>query len=125
MAISRRREMPKKPILFFEFFYVWGIDFMGPFLVSHGYFYILLVVNYISRWEEVIATKINNAKVVVDFLISNIFYWFSAAKVLINDQGSLNAGSTSAQREHLSPRREAPGQTSRPGQADISDGNLA
>ncbi|RDX84166.1 putative mitochondrial protein, partial [Mucuna pruriens] len=46
MAISRRHKMPHQPILFYEVFDVWGIDFMGPF--SNGYSYILLVVDYVS-----------------------------------------------------------------------------
>ncbi|RDY06734.1 putative mitochondrial protein, partial [Mucuna pruriens] len=62
MAISRRNEMPQQPILSYEIFYVWGIDFMGLFLISNGYSYILLVVDY------AIATRTNDAKVVVDFL---------------------------------------------------------
>ncbi|RDX94937.1 gag-pol, partial [Mucuna pruriens] len=88
MAISIRHEMSQQPILFCEIFYVWGIDFMGPFLVSNGYSYILLVVDYVSRWVEAIATKTNDAKVVVDFLKSNIFCQFSMSKALISDQGS-------------------------------------
>ncbi|RDX82436.1 Retrovirus-related Pol polyprotein, partial [Mucuna pruriens] len=36
MAMNRRHEMPQQPILFCEVFDVWGIDFMGPFLVSNG-----------------------------------------------------------------------------------------
>ncbi|RDY07809.1 hypothetical protein CR513_08033, partial [Mucuna pruriens] len=43
-------------------FDVWGIDFMGPFPVSNGYSYILLVVDYVLRWVEAIATKTNDAK---------------------------------------------------------------
>ncbi|RDX67012.1 gag-pol, partial [Mucuna pruriens] len=65
-----------------------GIDFMGPFLVSNGYSYILLAVDYVSRWVEAIATKTNDAKVVVDFLKSNIFCRFGVPKALISDQGS-------------------------------------
>ncbi|RDY06133.1 pol, partial [Mucuna pruriens] len=71
---------PQQPILFCEVFDVWGIDFMGPFLVSNGYSYILLVVDYVSRWVEAIVTKTNDAKVVVDFLK------FGLPKVLISDQ---------------------------------------
>ncbi|RDX75403.1 gag-pol, partial [Mucuna pruriens] len=72
MAISRRHKMPQQPILFCEAFDVWGIDFMGPF----------------PRWVEAIATKTNDAKVVVDFLKSNIFCQFGVPKALISDQGS-------------------------------------
>ncbi|RDX87586.1 Tf2-6, partial [Mucuna pruriens] len=88
IAISRRHEMPQQPILFCEVFDIWGIDFMGPFPVSNGYSYILLIVDYVSRWVEVVATKTNDAKVVVDFLKSNIFSMFCVHKVLINDQRS-------------------------------------
>ncbi|RDX80262.1 gag-pol, partial [Mucuna pruriens] len=88
MAITKRHEMPQQPILFCEVFYVWGIDFMGPFPVSNGYSYILLVVDYVSRWVEAIATKTNDSKVVVDFLKSNIFCRFGVPKALISDQGS-------------------------------------
>ncbi|RDY05483.1 Gag-Pol polyprotein, partial [Mucuna pruriens] len=68
--------------------YCYGIDIMGSFLVSNGHSYILLAVDYVSRWVEAIATKTNDAKVVVDFLKSNIFYWFGVPKALISDQGS-------------------------------------
>ncbi|RDX79278.1 Gag-Pol polyprotein, partial [Mucuna pruriens] len=88
VAISRRHEMPQQPILFCEVFDGWGINFMGPFRVSNGYSYILLAVDYVSRWVEAIATKTNDAKVVVDFLKSNIFCRFGVPKTLISDQGS-------------------------------------
>ncbi|RDX82281.1 Pol polyprotein, partial [Mucuna pruriens] len=61
---------------------------MRPFLVSNGYSYILLAVDYVSRWVEAIATRTNDARVVVDFLKSNIFYRFGVPKALISDQGS-------------------------------------
>ncbi|RDY02042.1 Retrovirus-related Pol polyprotein, partial [Mucuna pruriens] len=73
MALNQRHEMPQQPILFCEVFDVWGIDFMGPFPISNGYSYILLAVDYVSRWVEAIPTRTNDAKVVVDFLKSNIF----------------------------------------------------
>ncbi|RDY03304.1 hypothetical protein CR513_13135, partial [Mucuna pruriens] len=37
---------PNNQSCFVKFFYAWGIDFMGPFPVSNGYSYILLVVDY-------------------------------------------------------------------------------
>ncbi|RDX72095.1 Pro-Pol polyprotein, partial [Mucuna pruriens] len=88
MAMNQRHEMPQQPILFCEVFDVWGIDFMGPFPVSNGYSYILLAVDYVSRWVEAIATKTNDAKVVVGFFKSNIFCRFGVPKALISDQGS-------------------------------------
>ncbi|RDY03887.1 Gag-Pol polyprotein, partial [Mucuna pruriens] len=79
VAISRRHEMPQQPILFCEIFNVWGINFMGPFQVSNG----LRV-----KMVEAIATKTNDAKVVVNFLNSNIFCRFGVPKALISDQGN-------------------------------------
>ncbi|RDX74956.1 gag-pol, partial [Mucuna pruriens] len=55
---------------------------MGPFPIFNGYSYILLVVDYVSKWVEVVATRTNDAKVVVDFLK------FGVPKALISDQGS-------------------------------------
>ncbi|RDY11412.1 hypothetical protein CR513_03926, partial [Mucuna pruriens] len=62
MAMSHQHEIPQQPILFCEIFHVWGIDFMGSFVVSNGYSYILLTVDYMSRWVEAMATKTNDAK---------------------------------------------------------------
>ncbi|RDX84709.1 gag-pol, partial [Mucuna pruriens] len=65
-----------------------GIDFIGPFPVSYGYAYILLTIDYVSKWVEVKAIKTNDAKVVMDFVRSNIFYRFRVPKALISDQES-------------------------------------
>ena len=35
-GISRKQELPLNPSLMIELFDVWGIDFMGPFMSSHG-----------------------------------------------------------------------------------------
>jgi hypothetical protein len=48
--------MPLTNILVSEIFYVWGIDFMGPFPSSFGNLYILLAVDYMSKWIEAKAT---------------------------------------------------------------------
>jgi len=70
--------MPQQPMLFCEVFDVWGIDFIGPFPVSFGFFYILLVVDYVSKWVEAKPTRTNDAKVVVDFVRSNLFCRFES-----------------------------------------------
>ena len=57
--ITRRNMMPMNPILVIEIFDVWGIDFMGPFPNSFGNLYILLAVDYVSKWVEAIPTKSN------------------------------------------------------------------
>ncbi|CAN6700797.1 unnamed protein product [Malus baccata var. baccata] len=85
--ISAKDQMPQNPILSVEIFDVWGIDFMGPFPSSHGFLYILLAVDYVSKWVEAEATRTNDSKVVADFVKSNIFDRFGMPRVLISDGG--------------------------------------
>ena len=47
--LSKRNEMSLQGILVVHIFYVWGIDFMGPFPSSFGNMYILLAVDYASK----------------------------------------------------------------------------
>ena len=61
---------------------------MGLFPSSSGFMYILLVVDYVSKWVEAKATKTNDAKVVVDFVRSNIFCRFGIPWAIISDQGT-------------------------------------
>nr|GEV77249.1 reverse transcriptase domain-containing protein [Tanacetum cinerariifolium] len=68
--ISQRDEMPQNAIQVCEIFDVWGIDFMGPFLNSKGNKYILVAVDYISKWVEAKGLPINDARIVVKFLKS-------------------------------------------------------
>ncbi|GJR98888.1 reverse transcriptase domain-containing protein [Tanacetum coccineum] len=57
-------EMPQNAIQVCEIFDVWGIDFMGPFPSSHGNKYILVAVDYLSKWVEAKALPTNDARVV-------------------------------------------------------------
>ncbi|GJX36147.1 reverse transcriptase domain-containing protein [Tanacetum coccineum] len=50
--ISQRDEMPQNTIQVCEIFDIWGIDFMGPFPSSKGNKYILVAVDYLSKWVE-------------------------------------------------------------------------
>lgn len=51
-----------------ESFDIRRIDFMGPFLPSFGQLYILLAVDYVSKWVKAIATLTNDVNVVLEFL---------------------------------------------------------
>ena len=86
--ISRKDEPPMNPILEVELFDLWGIDFMGPFPASYNNLYILLAVDYVSKWVEAIPTRTNDAKVVAQFLRSNIFSRFGIPRALITDNGT-------------------------------------
>ncbi|KAM1376183.1 hypothetical protein ACFX2F_037951 [Malus domestica] len=86
--IGVRDQMPQVSILNVEIFDVWGIDFMGPFPSSYGFIYILLAVDYVSKWVEAKATRTNDSKVVADFIRTNIFARFGMPRVIISDGGS-------------------------------------
>nr|GEY10928.1 reverse transcriptase domain-containing protein [Tanacetum cinerariifolium] len=62
--ISQRDEMPQNSIQVCEIFDVWGINFMGPFPSSRGNKYILIAVDYLSKWVEAKALLTNDARVV-------------------------------------------------------------
>ena len=85
--MSKRDMMPLLPILIVEIFDVWGIDFMGPFPPSFGNLYILVAVDYVSKWVEAVATKTNDHRVVLKFIKHNIFSRFGVPRAMISDGG--------------------------------------
>ncbi|KAM1050575.1 hypothetical protein ACFX2A_033008 [Malus domestica] len=80
--------MPQTRIFNVEIFDVWGMDFMGPFPASYGFTYILLAVDYVSKWVEAKATHTNDSRMVANFIRANIFSRFGMPRVFISDRGS-------------------------------------
>ncbi|GKB46183.1 reverse transcriptase domain-containing protein [Tanacetum coccineum] len=60
---------------------------MGPYLKSHKFEYILVAIDYVSKWAEAEALPTNDARVVVNFL-KKLFSRFGILKALINDRGT-------------------------------------
>nr|GFC63238.1 reverse transcriptase domain-containing protein [Tanacetum cinerariifolium] len=85
--ISQRDEMPQNSIQVCEIFDVWGIDFIGSFPSSRGNKYILVVVDYLSKWIEAKALPTNDARVVCKFLKS-LFARFRTPRAIISDRGT-------------------------------------
>ncbi|GJX34375.1 reverse transcriptase domain-containing protein [Tanacetum coccineum] len=85
--ISQRDEMPQNSIQVCEIFDMWGIDFMGPFPSSRGNKYILVAVDYLSKWVEAKALPTNDARVVCKFLKS-LFARFWCPRAIISDRGT-------------------------------------
>ncbi|KAH9779256.1 hypothetical protein KPL71_007658 [Citrus sinensis] len=86
--ITKRHEMPFTNILEVEVFDVWGIDFMGHFPPSLGNLYIIVAMDYVSKWVEAAALPTNDAKTVVTFLQKNIFSKFGTPRAIISDEGT-------------------------------------
>ena len=61
---------------------------MGPFPSSGIYKYILVAVDYVSKWIEAIATLTNDSRVVAKFMNNTIFPRFGVPRLLISDGGS-------------------------------------
>nr|GEX50233.1 reverse transcriptase domain-containing protein [Tanacetum cinerariifolium] len=85
--ISKCDEMPLNNIQVCEIFDIWGIDFMGPFPKSYKFEYILVAVDYVSKWAEAQALPTNDARVVITFL-KRLFCRFEMPKALISDRGT-------------------------------------
>nr|GEU91672.1 reverse transcriptase domain-containing protein [Tanacetum cinerariifolium] len=85
--ISQMKGLPQNVIQVCEIFDVWGIDFMGPFPSSRGNGYILVAVDYLSKWVEAKALPTNDARVVVKFL-NSLFTRFGTPRAIISDRGT-------------------------------------
>ncbi|GAU43651.1 hypothetical protein TSUD_24200 [Trifolium subterraneum] len=86
-TMTKRDEMHLQGMLEVEPFDCSGVDFMGPFPSSKPNLYILVCVDYVTKWVEAIAIPKNDAHTVVKFLKKNIFSRFGVPRVLISDGG--------------------------------------
>jgi hypothetical protein len=75
--------MPLHYNLQIEIFEVWGIDFMGPFLKSHDCEYILVAVDYVSKWVEAMACRATDAKHARKMFHEIIFPHFGTPRMVI------------------------------------------
>ncbi|GJS65556.1 putative nucleotidyltransferase, ribonuclease H [Tanacetum coccineum] len=85
--ISKRDEMSLNNIQVCEIFDIWGINFIGPFPKSYKFEYILVAVDYVSKWAEAQALPTNDARVIITFL-KKLFCHFRMPKALISDRGT-------------------------------------
>jgi transposase InsO family protein len=80
--------MPLNHILVIEIFDCWGIDFIGPFPPSFGFVYILVAVDYVSKWIKAILSRNNDHKTMIKFLKENILSRFEIPRAIISDGGT-------------------------------------
>ena len=80
--------MPLNYNLQVELFNVWGIDYMGPFVRSQGCEYILVAVDYVSKWVEAMPCRAADAKHACNMFHEIIFSRFGTPWMVISDEGS-------------------------------------
>ena len=71
-------------------FSIWGIDVIGMLApkVSNGHEYILVTINYFTKWVEVASYFVLKAKHVARFLENNIICQFRVPQEIISNNGS-------------------------------------
>ena len=92
-GITARNAMPPTYNLPVELFDVWGIDFMGPFLKSHDFEYILVDVGYVSKWVEALPCRAIDAKHARKMFHEIIFPRFGTPRMVISDGGPISSTS--------------------------------
>ena len=70
-----------------ELFDVWGIDFMGPFPKSRDAEYILVAVDYVSKWVEALPCWAADSRHAKKMFHEVIFSWFGTPRLVISDGG--------------------------------------
>jgi len=80
--------MHLNPILEVEIYDVWGIDFMEPFPSLFSNQYILVAMDYVSKWVEAIPARMNDNRVIVKLLKENIFSHFDTPRAIISNNGT-------------------------------------
>jgi hypothetical protein len=80
--------MPLTSNLQIDIFDVWGIDFIGPFPNSEGCEYILVTVDYVSKWIEALPSQVADAMHSKKMFHEVIFLKYRVPRIVIGDGGS-------------------------------------
>ena len=83
----KQDEMPLLPHILIEPFEKWALDFMGPINpASKKKKYIIVSMDYVTKWVEAKAIPRATEHVVVDFLHEDIFTRFGVPREIVTDQ---------------------------------------
>ncbi|XP_070037141.1 uncharacterized protein [Nicotiana tomentosiformis] len=68
-------------------FSAWGMDVIGPIepATSNGHIFILVAINYFTKWVEVASYKVVTKKVITDFIWDHIVCRFGVPESIITD----------------------------------------
>ncbi|KAM3266306.1 hypothetical protein P3L10_003300 [Capsicum annuum] len=71
-------------------FVAWGMDVIGPIepKASNGHRFILVAIDYFTKWVEAVTFKLVTKKAVVDFVHTNIISRFGVPKMIIIDNAA-------------------------------------
>jgi transposase InsO family protein len=84
-----KRNNRKRTIETVDVFERWGIDIVGPLPVTErGNRYIVVAMDYFTRWPEAKPLKSANAETVATFIYEEIICRYGAPKVIQSDQGT-------------------------------------
>jgi hypothetical protein len=64
----------------------WGLDFVGE--SSKGYQFVLVAIDYFTKWTEVVAFKNMTHKEVIEFVTEYIIHKFGILQTLTIDQST-------------------------------------
>ena len=65
----------------------WGLEFVGEIHPSScmGHWFVLVAIDYVTKWIEVVALKNMTRKEVIEFVNERIRYRFDISKTLSKD----------------------------------------
>jgi len=86
--INTRDARPLTNNLQIELFDDWRIDYMGPFVKSRNYEYILVAVDYVSKWVEAMPCKRADSRHSKRMFEEVIFLRFGTPRMVISDGGT-------------------------------------
>lgn len=80
---------PLHPVVTVGPFAKWGIDFMtcNP-RSAGGHGYIIVAIDYFTKWAEAMPTLSNDSKIAAQFLFNHVITRFRVPQAIVTDQGS-------------------------------------
>ena len=85
-----RDDIPLRPMMGARAFAKWGIDFVGPIdplaMCTHAQ-YIIIAMDYVTKWVKIKATKKNNSYTTTKFLFEYIFTRYGLPIEIVSNRG--------------------------------------